>query len=74
MSLPEQCNSCGGMCGKGGCRTKSMYPHNWAGQYIDKAKFELLKSVREGCLVGERAIQAQKDADILFNMMIRYKI
>lgn len=70
--MPEQCSSCGGICGKGGCKQRLMYPHNWAAQDMQKAEKQLRKAVKDGYLKGERAKQATSDADALFNMRLKW--
>ena len=70
--MMEQCSSCGGGCGKGGCKSTPMYPHNWAAQSMINAERELRRAVKEGYLEGERARQAIDDADLIFNMRLKW--
>ena len=48
------------------------YPHNDAGVRMREAEKDLRKSVEMGYLQGERARQAIEDADILFDMRLKW--
>ena len=51
---------------------KRPYPHNDAGIRMREAEKDLRKSVEMGILQGERARQAIADADMLFNMRLKW--
>ena len=70
--MPKQCKCCGGICGENHCQQSLIFPHNWAAQDIHKAEKQLRRAVKEGYLKGERAKQALRDADTLFNMGLKW--